>query len=822
MNNTGNKNFEIKGNVAFPSQLCSFEEKSSFQFGLSVGNAISSEWFYSYSGGDNSGMNCLFYTQRSEMFRRRMYAKGMQPMTQYYRQIGVNGDTSFLNLSKKAASTIPKSIDIICNGMAKRDYSIKARAIDPLSQEMKSKYRSAKEEDMITKEFDAKAKELMGVDSSNFPGEEPPDSLEELDFHIDMEQKQALEISEEIALDVVFEENRYTEKTENLIRKDLTILGVAWAKHRFVPSKGIIIDWVDPANKIQSATIDPFYADTFYDGEFKKVLISDVLSDYPWLNKEEYKKEKEQLENASQNWDHYYNVPENDRMKGTVNLLYFTYRTLRNNAQKVKEKATGEKIISKADETFDEKTVKGKVDFKRIDLIEEVEFEGVLILGTSVLLKWELTKNMARTKENYQQLIRQYVGVAPNREGGYIDSLVARMIPVEDKINIIDLKAQQILQKITPDGYLIDVSGLADLDLGDGKVLQIQDHFDMLMETGSAFTNSYGSSGDFQGQKLPITELRTGGSLEKLRELRNERLTRVNELKDLIGLNDASDASTPDKDTLVGLQKMAALNSNIATRHILNGTIDIALRIANGVSYRFSDLLKYSPLKKAFVQKIGSKSVQALEGVGSMHLADFAIYLELALDDEEKAKLEADLSAEVTKGTIYTEDKYKILNIKNLKYAVAYLGILRKKKIKQEEEYKKQAMEQQTQSNIQSAQAAEQARQQTVQMEIEAKMQLQEAMDAGKIKGIMAQSQADMQLMTLEYEKKTELQYVVNSGAVQKQQEAEDRKDERTAKQATQQSHLIKQREENGKPTDFVQKEEENQQIDKMFSQPNI
>jgi hypothetical protein len=817
MNDMNNKGLKIAGNVPFPNQLSSFEEKSTPEYGLAVGRAISSEWFYSYSGGNASGVNCLFYTQRDEMLRRRMYAKGMQPMTQYYKQIGINGDASFLNLSKKAISTIPKCIDIICNGMAKRDYSVKAISIDPLSQDLKAKYRKAKEEDMDAKEFDEKAKELLNVDGSNFPGEEVPDTIEELDFYLDMEQKQAIEIAEEIALDVIFEENRYSVKTENLIRKDLCILGIAWAKHRFLPSKGIIIEWVDPINKIQSASIDPFFEDTFYDGEFKKVLISDVLTDYPWLNKEEYKDERDQLQNASQNWDQYYQIPQNDRMKGTVNLLYFTYRTVRNNAKKVKEKASGERIVSNADEKFNEANVKGKVDFKRIDLMEEVEFEGVLVLGTNVLLKWELTKNMARPKENYQKLIRQYVGIAPNREGPYIDSLVARMIPVEDKINIIELKAEQIIQKITPDGYQIDVSALADVDLGDGKVLQVQDHFNMLMESGSVFINSYNNGGDPVGQKSPITELRMGASLDKLRELRNERNTKINELRDVIGLNNATDATSPDKDTLVGLQKLAALNSNIATRHILDGTIDMTLRLNIGASSRLSDLLKYSPLKEGLIRKIGAKSIKVLEVVKDLPLADFGIFLDLALDDEEKAKLEADLSAEVAKGTIYTEDKYRILNIRNLKYAVAYLGILRKKKIKQEEEYKKQAMEQQTQSNIQSAQAAEQAKQQTAQLEGEIKAQTQQAIGQTELAKIAAQAEADAKLLEIEYQKKIELQYVINSGSIQKQEEAEDRKDVRTAKQATQNSQMIKQRETDGKPTDFAQEEEENQQIDKIF-----
>jgi hypothetical protein len=819
MSSNNNKGLDIKGNVAFPSQLCSFEEKSNEAYGLAVGRAISSEWFYSYSGGENSGSNCLFYTQRQELLTRRMYAKGMQPMTQYYKQMGVNGDGSFLNLSKKPISIIPKCVDIIANGMAKRDYSIKATAIDPLSQMFKSTYRQAKIEDMEAKEFDAKAKELLNVDTSNFPGEEAPDSIEALDFHIDMEQKQSVEISEEMAIEVVLEENRYTERIENLIRKDLIICGVAWAKHRFVPSKGIILDWVDPINKIQSATVDPFFDDTFYDGEFKTTLISEVLSDYPWLNDERYKEQRDQLENASQNWDAYYQIPQNDRLKGTVNLLYFTYRTIRNNAQKVKTKATGEKIISKADESFDENKVKGSLDFDRINLTEEVEFEGVLVLGTSLILKWEVAKNMARpSDENYQRLVRQYVGIAPNREAGYIDSLVARMIPIDDKIQVIELKTEQIIQKITPDGFLIDVSGLVDLDLGDGKILQLQDHFDMLMETGSAFTNSFGAGGDYQGQKVPISELKTGGSLEKLLQLRNERYGKITELKDVIGLNNASDASSPDKDSLVGLQKLAALNSNIATRHILNGTIDLGTRLATGISCRIPDLLKYSPLKKGFIRKIGAKSVKALESIGELPLASFGIYLEMSLDDEERAKLETDLSTEVSKGTIYTEDKYKILSVKNQKYAIAYLGILRKKKQEREEEFKKQQIEAQTQANIQSAQAAEQAKQTTLQMEIEMKKQLQESESQVMMVKIEAESQAKLQQIELEYTKKTELQYVINSGQVQKQEEAEDRKDLRTAKQATQQSELIKQREVNGKPQNFEDKENENQEIDSIFA----
>jgi hypothetical protein len=802
---------KTQSGCVFPSQIDSFDTKKSEEYGLLVARAIESEWFARYN---QTSSKCRFYTQREQIQERRIYAKGLQSMEKYKAKLGTNGDTSFLNLSTKPITIIPKLVNVVANGFSNRDYSIRAFAIDPISQENRMSYRTKVETDMLSKDLIVKAKEELGVDIASMPLDKLPETSEELELHMQLEYKQSIEMSEELAIETVFQENRFNDTTQKQCLKDLIICGVSWAKNRFVKDRGIVLEYVDVENKIQSYSEDPFFRDCFYHGEFKTVLISDVLVEYPWIN--EYSELKKQLEYSGTNWWNYHNIQEDQVLKGKTNLLYFTYKTTREKANKIKIKKNGGKT---AIPTTYKKGEAKRDDYKIVSAgVEEVLFEGVYVLGTDILLKWEVSENMSRPNSNKQKVIDQYVGIAPEREKGYIDSLVARMIPIEDKLNFIELKAEQIIQRISPDGYNIDVDALAELDLGDGKALTPLEHFDMLLQTGSVFTRSYGAGGEYNYAKNPISELKTGDSLNKLQSLSNQREIYLNLMRDVIGLNKASDASSPDKDSLVGLQKLAALNSNTATRHILDATNDVVKRIAEAITYRVADLLKYSDLKEDFARKVGATAVIDLEYVKNLHLHDFAIFLDLAPDDEEKAKLEADLTNEINKGALGVEDKYKILNIKNIKMATAYLAILKKKRAKIEEERKAREYEMQTQSNIQSSQAAEQAKQQTAQMEAMIKAQLQQAISQGELAKEQARGEQDRMTEELKAKNKIELQYVINSGSSQKIQEQEDRKDKRTLKEATAQSEMIEQRKENQGPIDFEAREN---QLD-VFNTSNI
>lgn len=798
----------LSSTVAFPSQLDSFENKKQQSWGYQLALAIQNEWFYGYNIANQQISK--FYTQRNQLIERRMYAKGLQDMKQYMKQFKAEGDKSFLNLSSKPISIIPKLVDIVVNGMCDRGYSVRATAIDPASTSERIAYRKRIEDDQYAKDFIVAAQQKLGVDVGNLPIEQIPESKLELDLHMQLEYKQSIEISEELAIDEVFKENKFQDTINRQVINDLAVCGIAWEKNKFYHDKGIVLEYVNPENKIQSYTDDPYFRDCFYHGEFKVVPISEVLIEFQWLNKPENADKKEQLATSAVQWWDYHRITQDQQIKGTTNVLYFTYKTTRDRVKKIIDLDSGSKEIDEF--TKDGNKKKDFRKYKTVTVAEEILFEGALVLGTDILLKWEVSENMSRPKSNKQKVIDQYIGIAPNKERGYIDSLVARMMPVEDKLNILELKAEQIIQKIQPDGFIIDPDAIAELDFGGGAVYNPQNIIDMFFQTGSIFARSFGANGDPMYSK-PITELRTGDSLNKLQALRNERAGYLELMRDVIGLNSASDASNPDKDSLVGIQKMAALNSNIATRHILDGSKYMTKLTAEAVSYRIADLLKYSDLKEDFARKIGATAVMDLDAIKQLHLFDFGIFIDLYLDIEEKAKLEADLSVEIANSTLSFADKYKILSIPNFKYAVNYATILRDKRMKEMQKRKMEEIQAQSEANTQSAQAAEGARLQTAQAIGQIEMQKQQLVNEGLIAKEQVKGNEDRQTLETKFLGDFQIAQLETGAQMNKVNMIEDKKDERLVKQATMTSkENSKKQKENAEPIDF-EKEEVNDEI---------
>lgn len=805
--------FQISQNVSYPSQLDSFEVKCSKPFGMAVGNAISSEWFSRGGGGA-----CRFYAMQAEFMNRRIYAAGKVDMRKYYPRLGTNGDISLLNLPKKSLSTIPKIVDLVVNGMVGRNYSIKANAIDPISQENKQEYRKKIQEDQDSLAFIQQAKADFGIDLASMPIEQLPESKEELDIHLQMEWKPSNCLSNQLAIAAVMEDNMYNLTTNRQVTRDLVELGVGWVRNRFNSAKGIVIDYLDPIDMVYSQTKDPYFRDCFYKGHVKQTLVSDIFIEYPHLLLPENANTKERIVNSCNEWYMYHSIPSTTQLKGATNLLYFTYKTFKESYSKIKEKSTGEKIVSKADANFDESKLKEwqTNDFKRVSKVEEVLMEGVMVLGTNILLEWGVAKSMARPKSNKQKVCEQYNGVAPNFLNGEITSLVSRMIPIEDELNVIELKAAQIIQKINPDGIAIDLDAIASIDLGDGKAVGPNAMLNMYLQTGSYFYRSYGSDGNMNGAQKPFQEIQTGDSVNKLVALRNESNGFLTKLTDVVGLNKASDATTPDKDSLVGIQKLAALSSNLATRHILHGSGYITLKTAESCSYRISDILKYYPsLREDLVRKIGETAVEDLDYVKDLHLSDFAIYLELEMDDEERAELDKDMSDAVMKGYITLADKYKVRGIKVLELAIQYLTLLIKKREKIIEDQKIREFKAKSDEDIRAAQSAEQFRQQTAQLLAEFEAQKQQMISQGEIAKEKTRGEQDRMTEELKGYNNIQLQYVINSGAVAKVDKMEEKKDERLVKAATQQSRMnVEKKKENPESIDFESEEEEMKAFD--------
>ena len=621
----------------FPKENIPFAQKQTKEIGLNIAHAIQNEWFTKNASG------CQFYQNQETFRRRRLYGQGMQSTAKYRDFMAVNGDMSYLNLNFAVVPIIPKFVDIIVNGMTDRKYEVVAYSTDPISTKNNIEYRKGIERDMYAKDFLMKAKTELNIDAFNHDPEKLPETDEELEIRLEMDYKPSLEISEQLAITSVIDNSEFDYIVNPRVLRDVVECGLGVVKNTFSSTEGVKLKYVDPENFVYSYTEDPFFRDCNYFGEVEIVNVSEIFRKLPNLTDDE----KQEIVDCEFNWNSYFGLT-TDRgteQRGKIAILNFNYKTTRENVYKIKNTSTGGLKAIKRDENF---IVNGEdLDFKKVSFTDEVWMEGQLVLGTNILLKWELAKNMARPKSNEKLALPMYSVCAPHRYKGKINSIVERMIPFADDINLLNLKIQQTIQRIMPDGHFIDIDGLTEIDLGGGNAYSPTEAFNMLMQTGSVFGRSSTTGGEYNNGKMPITEITTSGANNKLAALERQYAFKLQMIRDVTGINEARDGSTPDKNSLVGLQKMAAYSSNVATRHILEADMYIIKDLCRTISYRIADILDNEDLKEDFIRKIGYTSVMDLEYVKGRHLLDFDIFLELVPDEEQKAKLEADITIEI-------------------------------------------------------------------------------------------------------------------------------------------------------------------------------
>ena len=775
----------------FPSQTVSDAEKLSYEYGLKVGKAIEQEWF-NHDQGSNR-----YKTNHNDFHNLRLYARGEQSVQKYKDELSINGDLSYLNLDWKPIPIISKFVDIVVNGIAERTYDIKAFSQSPNGVEKRTKYMEAILSDMEMREFNQEVESRFDVDmkESNIANEDLPESSEELGIHMQLSYKQAVELAEEQALSVLFEGNKY-ELTKKRFYQDLTICGIAAVKTSFNTSEGVVVDYVDPANLVYSYTDSPYFDDIYYVGEVKSIPVNELAKQFPHLTEEDL---EDIMKNKSNNRSNYNSTHTYDKEdNNTIQVLYFNYKTYMNEVYKVKETATGgDKIIPRDDQYNPPEEKEG--GYGRMLRSIECLYDGAMILGTDKLLKWEMSKNMMRPKSDYTKVKMNYAIVAPRMYNGKIDSLVKRITGFADMIQLTHLKLQQVLSRMVPDGVYLDADGLAEVDLGNGTNYNPQEALNMFFQTGSVIGRSFTSEGEHNPGKIPIQEITSGSGGNKMQALIGNYNYYLQMIRDCTGLNEARDGSTPDKNALVGVQKLAAANSNTATRHILQAGLYLTAETAECLSLRISDILEYSPTKDAFIQAIGAHNVATLEEMSELHLYDFGIFIELQPDEEEKGMLENNIQMALQQKSIELEDAIDLREIRNIKLANQLLKIRRKKKEEKDRKLQMENIQAQTQSNTQAAQAAAQA-----------DIQKNQALNAGKAELMQMEAQMNVQkmqqevemkkqLMALEFQYNMQLKGIEVEGVKSREKEKEDRKDERTKIQATQQSEMIEQRN-GGKP----------------------
>jgi hypothetical protein len=414
-----------------------------------------------------------------------------------------------------------------------------------------------------------------------------------------------------------------------------------------------------------------------------------------------------------------------------------------------------------------------------------------------------MAENMMRPKSDYSKVKMNYSITAPRMYKGRIESIVSRCTGFADMIQLTHLKMQQVLQRMMPDGVYLDADGLAEIDLGNGTNYNPQEALNMFFQTGSVIGRSFTQEGDMNPGKVPIQPLQTGAGGQKLQTLIQTYNYYLQMIRDVTGLNEARDASTPDSRALVGVQKLAAANSNTATRHILDSGLFLTAETAEGLSLRISDIIEYSPAREAFIQKIGGFNVGILEEIGDLHLHDFGISITLMPDEEEKAMLENNIQTALSAGLIDLSDAIDIREVRNLKLANQLLKLRRKKKQEKDQLMQQQNMQAQAQANMQAQQMAAQTEMQKDQALFQTKAQLEQLKGQIDTQKIQVEVDAKKQLMELEFQYNMQLKGIEVENAKRKEGEIEDRKDNRTKLQATQQSEMIAQRQNDSAPVNF-------------------
>jgi hypothetical protein len=788
--------------AAFPDQFVSDATKDTVEYGLQIGQAIQYEWFRRDSG------SCRFYSQWSEFMRLRLYARGEQSVAKYKNELAIDGDLSYLNLDWSPVPIIPKFVDIVVNGMSDRLFKVKAYAEDALSAEKRNEFQEMIEGEVLARPLFQQIDQDFGINVFQTNEDELPESDEEMELFMNMKYKPAIEIAQEEAIDTLMAENHYND-IRSRVDYDLTTIGIGITKHEFLPGSGVKLDYVDPANVVYSYTEDPYFKDCFYWGEIKTVPMTELIKIDPDLTNDDLN----QIAKYSQSWYNYFNNAqfyENSMFyRDTATLMYFNYKTTHSFVYKRKKLADGSyKTVEKDDQFNPPQEMMEEGKFEKVTKRIDVWYDGVMVMGTNIVLQWKLAENMVRPKSSNQYAMPNYVAAAPRMYKGSLESLVRRMIPFADLIQMTHLKIQQVVSRVVPDGVFIDADGLNEVDLGTGNAYNPEDALRLYFQTGSVVGRSYTQDGEFNNARVPIQQLTSNSGASKMQMLIANYNHYLDMIRAVTGLNEARDGSTPDPNSLVGVQKLAALNSNTATRHVLQGSLYITRTIAECLSIRTADILEYADFRDEFAMQIGKYNLKILEDVKHLYLYDFGIFIEMAPDEEQKAMLEQNIQMALSQKDINLEDAIDIRELSNLKMANQLLKLKRKKKQEAEQQQRQQEQQMQAQMQMQAQQAKSQGEMQKIQMESQAKIQYRQADVAFEIEKLKNEAQLKRELMQTEFEFQMQLKGMEQSNLSQREQDREKAKDRRVSQQSTEQSKLIEQRKNNLPPVSFESNED--------------
>ena len=788
-----NKNIKKIG--GYPTPFVTPEEKEKKEYGLEYFKKMYESW----KGRGNED------NQRRKQFEKnRSYAHGMQEVSKYKDLLDVEGDTSYLNLDWSPVSIIPKFVDVITGSISNQDYDVLCSALDPVAQDKRKVDKKRFKDNMIANQFLSKLSKKTGLDLK--PKGFIPQSDEELDIYMTLTYKQGIEIAMEQGIEFVFKNNDFDDIKNRVIR-DLIVLGIGSIK-TYTDNNGIIkLRYVDPVNLITSHSTKPDFSNIQHAGEIYNITIAELKQMAgDQFSEEEYKEIADMYTGKNQNPNKFSGNSYYDSNSGSysydyddfsINVLDAEFVSVNNLKYEKKDNNFGGFTVNKKSGSY-KTPKKSKNKRKSLDLNVKVVYTGKYIVDTDHIFSYGLAKNMTRPKSNLTETTLSYIVYQPNIYKMISKSLVDRMIPFADQIQLAHLKIQQLLAKARPKGAAFELGSMENVSKGDGtnfSPLELQEIYD---QTGNIYYRRQADDGSM-ANAVPIVELENGIGRDIMNLIQIYQYN-LQMIRDVTGINEIRDASTPDKESLVGVQKLALLASNNATRNINEGFLSVTKRTGQSVSLRLQDVLENKKSLNIYTSSLGGSRMEAIELTKDLSLYDFGIFIDVAPDEEQKALLEQNIQISLAQKELRIEDAISVRSIKNVKSANQMLVFRRKKYQEEQIKISEQQAKMNAQVQQQSAMVASQAKQQEVQLSAQVEQSR-----------VAIQSQADAGKMQLEYQLKEQLEQAAHQRKLEQLQleiqikqgmevQKEDRKDKRNEKSDYNQSLMIEQRKERQAP----------------------
>jgi hypothetical protein len=786
-----NKSVDSSG--GFPDPLAPQEEKQSKDYGLNYAKAIQGQW------GSTFDSNSTFGNRKNMFIRNRDYSNGTQDTTIYKQLLNQNnpnnGDGSLMNLDFTPVPVLPKFVRIVVNKILGRNPYPNVEAVDPLSTSAKDAEKNLIKNQVKLREQFIEMEQMMGQPMMGMNAMDIPETLEEAEILMDSNIKTDAEVAAQIGTNLTLELNEFSDTIYRRCVNDLAALGIAVTKRSNDPNYGIHLQYVDPTHFVHSYTEDPTFSDIVYAGHIREIPLSELkrlAGDQ--LTEQDFKNISKKTRRSTSN--KYPNKPystqgpmkENDSAY-VVEVMDFEFISVDTMYFEEKENRYGNTNFFY--EGFSYKEKKGSVYERQVSTMDvECVYGGTYIIGTDHVLNYGKQSNVPKNIYDISKAKLSYSVVATNMVGNMPKSMVDSCVGFADMLQLTHLKIQQAIAKAKPDGLVIDIEGLENVQLGKAGELQPLDLHDIYEQTGVFYYRSKNPEGGFQNP--PVREI--GNSIRNINELIGLYNHYLRLIRDTTGINEVVDASTPKSEALVGVQQQAIAASNNATYDITFAANLLFKKVCSDVVKCLQILPPESVIYTTYANAIGETNMSVLSSFSDLPMFNFGVVVKREMEDKEQQALEQSIQIALGQKEIDLEDVMAIRELKDIAQAERLLIVRRKKRMQQQQAQMQQQQQQQAQIAQQQQQAQAQAQMQQVQMNAELEAKKIELETKAKLALLDAEHQNNMELaqVKLQVNNDEKGQEFENRKKIESQKD--DRKDERVKKQAVQQSKLISQR----------------------------